>query len=94
MSGSPYLKALASPGALQFSAAGFLGRLQISMFGLGTVLLIASGAAVAGRVVDAGGARWGYAFAAACAAAAVLACLIGLARLAVPGTTPSGAAQT
>jgi MFS family permease len=38
----PYRKALASPGALRFSAAGFLGRLQISMFGLGTVLLVAS----------------------------------------------------
>ncbi len=41
-SGSPYLRALASPGALRFSAAGFVGRLQISMFGLGTVLLISS----------------------------------------------------
>jgi predicted MFS family arabinose efflux permease len=41
-SSNAYLKALASPGALQFSAAGFLGRLQISMFGLGTVLLISS----------------------------------------------------
>ena len=41
-SGNPYLKALASPGALRFSAAGILGRMPISMFGLGTVLLIAS----------------------------------------------------
>jgi MFS family permease len=41
-SGSPYLKALASPGALRFSAAGFLGRMQISMFSLATVLLIAT----------------------------------------------------
>jgi MFS family permease len=41
-SGNPYLRALASPGALRFSAAGFAGRLQISMFGLGTVLLISS----------------------------------------------------
>jgi MFS family permease len=40
--GSPYLKALASPGALPFSAAGILGRLPISMYGLGTVLLISS----------------------------------------------------
>ena len=40
--GSPYLAALASPGALRFSAAGFLGRLQISMYGLGTVLLVSS----------------------------------------------------
>ncbi|HEX9357930.1 MAG TPA: MFS transporter [Streptosporangiaceae bacterium] len=39
---NPYLKALASPGALRFSAAGFIGRMQISMFGLGTVLLISS----------------------------------------------------
>jgi hypothetical protein len=29
-SGSPYLKALASPGALRFSAAGILGRIPIS----------------------------------------------------------------
>lgn len=35
--GSPYLKALASPGALRFLAAGILGRMPISMFGLGTV---------------------------------------------------------
>jgi MFS family permease len=39
---NPYLRVLAVPGALRFSAAGFLGRLQISMFGLGTVLLISS----------------------------------------------------
>jgi len=41
-SSNPYLRALASPGALRFSAAGFIGRMQISMFGLGTVLLISS----------------------------------------------------
>jgi MFS family permease len=41
-SGSPYLQALATPGALRFSAAGVLGRMPISMFGLGIVLLIAS----------------------------------------------------
>jgi hypothetical protein len=41
-SSNPYVKALAGPGALRFSAAGLLGRLQISMFGLGTVLLISS----------------------------------------------------
>jgi MFS family permease len=59
---SPYLAALASPGALPFSATGFLGRLQISMYGLGTVLLVSS---VTGRyglagVVTAAGAA-GYA---------------------------------
>src|ERR1700761_5160605 len=41
-SGNRYLQALAWPGALRFSAAAFIGRLQISMFGLGTVLLISS----------------------------------------------------
>jgi MFS family permease len=61
-SGNPYLRALASPGALRFSAAAFLGRLQISMFGLGTVLLISSLSgryALAGAVAAAGAA--GYA---------------------------------
>ena len=40
--GNQYLAALGRPGALRFSAAGFIGRLQIAMFGLGTVLLISS----------------------------------------------------
>jgi MFS family permease len=39
---NPYREVLAIPGALRFSAAGFLGRMPMSMFGLGTVLLIAS----------------------------------------------------
>jgi MFS family permease len=56
---SPYLAALARPGALRFSAAGFLGRLQISMFGLGAVLLI-----------SAHGGRYGLAGTVAAAAAA------------------------
>lgn len=59
---NPYLRALAVPGALRFSAAGFLGRLQISMFGLGTVLLISSLSGrygLAGAVTAAGAA--GYA---------------------------------
>src|SRR6266571_5169157 len=59
---NPYLRALASPGALRFSAAGFLGQLQISMFGLGTVLLISSLSGrygLAGAVAAAGAA--GYA---------------------------------
>jgi MFS family permease len=41
-SGNAYLQLLRSPGALGFSAAGFIGRMPMSMFGLGTVLLIAS----------------------------------------------------
>ena len=40
--GGRYLEALARPGARRFSAAGILARLQISMFGLGTMLLIGS----------------------------------------------------
>jgi MFS family permease len=39
---SPYLELLRTPGALGFSAAGFVGRMPMAMFGLGTVLLIAS----------------------------------------------------
>lgn len=63
-SSNPYLRALASPGALRFSAAGFIGRMQISMFGLGTVLLISSLTGrygLAGAVAAAGAA--GYALA-------------------------------
>ena len=40
--GNPFLDVLARPGALRFSAAGFVGRMPMSMFGLGTILLIAS----------------------------------------------------
>ncbi|MGN6793595.1 MAG: MFS transporter [Streptosporangiaceae bacterium] len=36
-----YLELLRTPGALAFSAAGFVGRMSMSMYGLGTVLLIA-----------------------------------------------------
>jgi MFS family permease len=44
--GNPYLQVLRLPGALSFSATGFVARMPMSMFGLGTVLLIA---AVTGR---------------------------------------------
>jgi MFS family permease len=40
--GNPYLQILRRPGAFSFSAAGFIGRMSMSMFGLGTVLLIAA----------------------------------------------------
>jgi len=40
--GNPFLEVLSRPGALRFSAAGVLGRMPISMFGLGTLLLVAS----------------------------------------------------
>jgi MFS family permease len=39
---SPYLEILRLPGALAFSAAGFIARMPMSMFSLGTVLLIAT----------------------------------------------------
>lgn len=46
---------------------------------------VAAGSAVCGQVVDAGGARWGYAYAACCGGVAVLIGLAGLGRLrAVP----------
>ena len=47
---------------------------------------VASGSAVAGHLVDAGGARWGFWFAASCGAGAVTACLLGLRWLRPPGT--------
>jgi predicted MFS family arabinose efflux permease len=62
------------------------GRLTEGMAWLTSALAVgtAAGSAAAGKVLDVGGPRWGYAFAAACAAAATLACLAGLVRLAVP----------
>ena len=38
---NPYLELLRVPGAFAFSASGFVGRMSMSMYGLGTVLLIA-----------------------------------------------------
>ena len=37
---APYRRVLAHPGAVAFSASGFVGRLPISMVGLGIVLLV------------------------------------------------------
>jgi MFS family permease len=48
---NPYLELLRRPGALGFSAAGALGRMPISMIGLGTILLIT---AITGRYGAAG----------------------------------------
>ena len=42
VSRNPYLSLLREPGALAFSASGFVGRMSMSMYGLGTVLMIAS----------------------------------------------------
>jgi len=46
---------------------------------------VAAGSAVAGHLIDVGGSRWGYWFAAACGAGAVTTCLLGLRRLRVRG---------
>ncbi|MGI9009131.1 MAG: MFS transporter [Streptosporangiaceae bacterium] len=62
ISRSPYVQLLRMPGALAFSAAGFVGRMSMSMYGLGTVLLIAlltGRYGMAGTVAAAGSA--GYA---------------------------------
>ena len=53
----------------------------MSWLSMGISVGVACGATAAGFVLDAFGARWGYAFAAACGVAAVLACLGGLRRL-------------
>lgn len=52
-----YLALLRTPGALAFSATGFVGRMSMSMYGLGTVLLIVlltGGYGLAGTVAAAG----------------------------------------
>jgi MFS family permease len=51
---------------------------------------VAAGSAIAGQIVDAGGARWGYIFAAGCGSLAALVCLAGLGKLKVE---QSGAGQ-
>jgi MFS family permease len=61
----PYAEIFRIPGAWRFSAAGVIGRMPMSMFGLGTVLLISAGTGkygVAGAVSAAG--ALGYAFSA------------------------------
>jgi MFS family permease len=44
---------------------------------------VAAGSAIAGQIIDAAGARWGYVFAACCGAVAVAVCLAGLRNLRV-----------
>ena len=59
----PYAEIFRIPGAWRFSAAAVIGRMPMSMFGLGTVLLISAGTGkygVAGTVSAAG--SLGYAF--------------------------------
>jgi Major Facilitator Superfamily len=53
----------------------------------------AVGSAAAGQIIDTAGARWGYAFAAAFAAAAMLTCLLGLTKLTVPSPVPTSTAH-
>jgi MFS family permease len=54
---NPYAEIFRIPGTRRFSAAGLIGRMQMSMYGLGTVLLIAAGTGrygVAGAVASTG----------------------------------------
>jgi MFS family permease len=83
--GSPFMDVLARPGALRFSAAGFIARLPMSMFGLGTVLLIAS---VSGSYGPAGivAAAGSVGYAACAPLAARLADRLGQRRVLVPLT--------
>jgi MFS family permease len=39
---NPYLALLRTPGAVRFSSSAFVGRMSMSMYGLGTVLLLVS----------------------------------------------------
>ncbi|MHB1430661.1 MAG: MFS transporter [Streptosporangiaceae bacterium] len=55
---------------------------------------VAAGSAVAGHIIDAHGARWGFGFAACCGVAAVLICLAGLGRLRTGGVAPREASAT
>lgn len=63
------------------------GRTTEAMSWLSTGIMVgvACGATAVGFILDAFGARWGYAFAACSGGASVLVCLAGLKRLAVPG---------
>lgn len=54
---NPYAQIFRIPGTWRFSAAGVIGRMQMSMYGLGTVLLIAAGTGrygMAGAVASTG----------------------------------------
>ncbi len=57
LSRNPYAQIFRIPGTWRFSVAGLIGRMQMSMYGLGTVLLIAARTGhygVAGAVASAG----------------------------------------
>src|SRR5215469_7871262 len=57
----PYAEIFRIPRAWRFSVAGIIGRMPMSMFGLGTVLLISAGTGkygVAGSVSAAGALGW------------------------------------
>jgi MFS family permease len=49
---------------------------------------LAVGSSVVGFIIDAHGARLGYAFAAGCGVASAVTCLLGVRRLAVPAAEP------
>jgi MFS family permease len=66
------------------------GRLTEGMAWLTSAISVgtALGSAAAGQIIDVGGARWGYAFAAFCGVGALVACLAGLTQLTVPAPAP------
>jgi MFS family permease len=54
---NPYVEIFRIPGTWRFSAAALIGRMQMSMYGLGTVLLVAAGTGrygIAGAVASSG----------------------------------------
>jgi MFS family permease len=75
ISGFSLLEAQAKPGR-RTEAMSWLSS--------GIAVGVAAGASVVGFVIDAHGARLGYAFAAVCGAASAVTCLAGLRRLSVP----------
>jgi MFS family permease len=62
----------------------------MSWLSSGIAVGLAAGAAVVGFIIDAHGARSGYAFAALCGAASAVTCLAGLRRLRPRGDAPTG----
>jgi len=64
----------------------------MSWLSSGIAVGLAAGSSVVGFVIDAHGARFGYAFAALCGAASAVTCLLGLRRLSVPAPAAAGAA--
>jgi predicted MFS family arabinose efflux permease len=72
------------------------GRLTEGMAWLTSSISVgtAVGSAAAGQIIDVGGARGGYVFAAACGVGAALVCLAGLTQLTVPSSSVTTSSAT